>query len=76
MNNDSSSPQQAESSITSEENQVTHLALINDEEQYSLWPSTKEIPLGWKTVYSGTQKSCLEYIESEWTDMRPKSVRS
>jgi MbtH protein len=48
----------------------------NDEHQYSLWPADREPPRGW--VVSGpvgSRSDCLDYIRSEWTDMRPKSLR-
>ena len=50
--------------------------LRNDEEQYSLWPAAKEIPAGWISVEGPTSKErCLAFVESNWTDMRPKSLR-
>jgi MbtH protein len=50
--------------------------VINHEEQYSIWPADREIPLGWNTVgKSGTKQECLDYIEEVWTDMRPLSLR-
>ncbi len=50
--------------------------LINDEEQYSLWPAGKEIPAGWSSVFGPDSKeACLAYVEEHWTDMRPKSLR-
>ena len=50
--------------------------VLNGEEQYSVWPVKKEIPLGWRSVeVSGTKEKCLEYIDSTWTDMRPLSLR-
>ena len=50
--------------------------LINHEEQYSIWPDWKAIPCGWSdTGVLGSKKSCLEYIEKVWTDMRPLSLR-
>ena len=50
--------------------------LLNDEEQYSLWPDDREIPSGWREAgKSGTKAECLAYIEEVWTDMRPKSLR-
>ena len=50
--------------------------LVNDEEQYSLWPEFKDPPAGWKAVGPIADKaSCLEWIEENWTDMRPKSLR-
>ncbi len=49
--------------------------LINDEDQHSLWPTFADVPPGW-TIVHGPQnrRSCLDYIEEHWTDMRPKSL--
>ena len=53
-----------------------YMVVINHEEQYSIWPEYKEIPLGWKAVgKSGPKAECLEYIKEVWTDMRPLSLR-
>ena len=50
--------------------------VMNHEEQYSIWPAHKELPLGWNAVgRSGSRKECLDYIEEVWTDMRPLSLR-
>lgn len=50
--------------------------VVNDEEQYSLWPHDKELPSGWQAVGAPQSKaSCLDQIEKTWLDMRPKSVR-
>lgn len=50
--------------------------VINTEEQYSIWPSYKQIPLGWEAVGEPRIKAdCLAYIEKNWTDMRPLSLR-
>ncbi|MGW7072636.1 MbtH family protein [Streptomyces sp. NPDC054855] len=52
------------------------LVLMNQEEQYSLWPSYIEVPQGWRTVLEETDRDiCIEFIEKNWTDMRPKSLR-
>ena len=52
------------------------LVLINDEEQYSLWPAFKAVPAGWRaTGPRGDRKTCLDWIEQAWTDMRPRSLR-
>jgi len=52
------------------------LVLINDEEQHSLWPSFADVPAGWKVVYGEADRAaCLEFIEKNWTDIRPKSLR-
>ena len=50
--------------------------VINDEEQYSIWPKDRELPAGWRAVgVEGSKQECLDYIEETWTDMRPKSLR-
>jgi uncharacterized protein YbdZ (MbtH family) len=50
--------------------------VINDEEQYSIWPEQREIPLGWRAVGSSAPKAqCLARIQEVWTDMRPLSLR-
>ncbi len=55
---------------------MQYKAVINHEEQYSIWPADRENPLGWKDAgKQGTKAECLAYIESVWTDMRPKSLR-
>jgi len=52
------------------------IALINDEEQYSIWPAKKDIPAGWKAVdFSGSKTEVSAYIDKHWTDMRPASLR-
>jgi len=49
----------------------------NHEEQYSIWPEYKDIPAGWTAVgKSGKKQECLEYIQENWTDMRPLSLRT
>lgn len=50
--------------------------VVNHEEQYSIWPSYKELPAGWRAVgVQGKKAECLDYIEQTWTDMRPLSLR-
>ncbi|HEY2236955.1 MAG TPA: MbtH family protein [Candidatus Angelobacter sp.] len=51
------------------------LVLINHELQYSLWSSFLEVPAGWTPAgVRGKKKECLEWVETNWTDMRPKSL--
>ncbi|WEO94729.1 MbtH family protein [Streptomyces sp. FXJ1.172] len=51
------------------------LVLVNDEAQYSLWPSFAEVPAGWTVAHGeDTRQACLDYVEAHWTDMRPKSL--
>ena len=50
--------------------------LVNDEEQHSLWPAFAEVPAGWRVVFGEESRAaCVEYVEKNWTDMRPKSLR-
>ena len=56
------------------------LVLVNDEEQYSLWPSFADVPSGWTVVlgapHGKVRDSALLYVEQNWTDMRPLSLRA
>ncbi|MFJ3084592.1 MbtH family protein [Streptomyces halstedii] len=53
----------------------TFVVLRNGEWQYSLWPEFAEVPAGWDVVKGvGARAECLEYIENNWTDMRPRSL--
>ena len=58
-----------------EDEAATYMVLINDEGQYSLWPSFIDVPLGWSVTHPGdSRQACLDYINQHWTDMRPKSL--
>jgi MbtH protein len=59
-----------------EDEPATYKVVVNDEEQYSIWPADREIPLGWSDAgKSGGKAECLEHINQVWTDMRPLSLR-
>lgn len=50
--------------------------VINLEDQYSIWPTFKDIPPGWREEgKTGTKEECLNHIKEVWTDMRPKSLK-
>jgi MbtH protein len=52
-----------------------YLVLVNDEGQHSLWPAFAEVPAGWLVAFGeDSRAACLEYVEQNWTDMRPKSL--
>ncbi len=58
------------------EDTTIYAVVVNDEEQYSIWPADRERPLGWHDAgFEGPKHECLEYIKEVWTDMRPKSLR-
>lgn len=59
-----------------EEDLTIYKVVMNDEEQYSIWPADRENPLGWRDAGKvGPKAECLAYIEEVWTDMRPLSLR-
>ncbi|MET8569918.1 MbtH family protein [Streptomyces sp. NPDC004783] len=58
-----------------EDENGSYLVLVNAEGQHSLWPSFAEVPAGWERVFGeDTRQACLDYVERNWTDMRPKSL--
>jgi|ERR1700689_523056 uncharacterized protein YbdZ (MbtH family) len=58
------------------EDTTIYKVVVNHEEQYSIWPDYKDLPLGWTQVgRSGLKSECLAYIDETWTDMRPLSLR-
>jgi MbtH protein len=51
------------------------LVLVNDEGQHSLWPEFAKIPQGWILVFGVADRaSCIDYINDNWVDMRPRSL--
>lgn len=58
------------------EDTTIYAVVINHEEQYSIWPDYKDMPLGWKSVgKTGLKADCLAFIKEVWTDMRPLSLQ-
>lgn len=58
------------------EDSTVYAVVVNHEEQYSIWPADRDLPLGWKSVgKTGSRQECLAYIKEVWTDMRPLSLR-
>ena len=50
--------------------------VVNDEEQYSIWPAARPLPAGWRAQGPrGPKAVCLKHIDEVWTDMRPLSLR-
>lgn len=53
-----------------------YAVVVNDEEQYSIWPEGRDLPAGWRRDgFAGAEDECLAYIDETWTDMRPASLR-
>jgi uncharacterized protein YbdZ (MbtH family) len=55
---------------------ATFVVLINDEQQHSLWPPFADVPAGWRVIYGEASRGeCLDYVERNWPDIRPRSLR-
>jgi MbtH protein len=62
--------------VADEDNDTTYQVVVNQEEQYSIWPSDKTLPAGWQAEGTiGSKQTCLDRISVVWTDMRPRSLR-
>jgi MbtH protein len=60
----------------SEDDSQEFRVVVNHEEQYSIWPADRDVPAGWREAgMRGAKADCLAYIDREWTDMRPLSLR-
>ncbi|MGJ6965339.1 MbtH family protein [Streptosporangium sp. G11] len=54
---------------------ASFLVLVNTEGQHSLWPAFADVPPGWEIAHGeDSRAACLAYVESSWTDMRPRSL--
>ncbi|MGN7158185.1 MbtH family protein [Dietzia cercidiphylli] len=50
--------------------------LVNEEAQHSLWPTFADVPLGWEVVFGAAPRGeCVEYVQENWTDLRPRSLQ-
>lgn len=59
-----------------EEDGTLYVVVVNEEQQYSIWPADRSPPLGWHEAGKrGPKAECLDHIEEVWTDMRPLSLR-
>lgn len=59
-----------------QEDTTVYKVVVNHEEQYSIWPSYRDNPLGWRDAGKvGTKQECLDHIGEVWVDMRPLSLR-
>jgi MbtH protein len=58
-----------------EDEDANYFVLINDEGQHSLWPIFADVPDGWAVIFGEDKRqTCLDFIEKNWTDMRPNSL--
>ncbi|MBO9489822.1 MbtH family NRPS accessory protein [Endozoicomonas sp. G2_1] len=57
--------------------ELRHNVVQNLEEQMSVWPENMKLPDGWYVVGVAMKyQECLDYIETQWLDIRPLSQRS
>ncbi|WP_424215827.1 MbtH family protein (plasmid) [Streptomyces sp. BI20] len=53
-----------------------HRVVLNDEQQYAVWPADLPVPAGWRPEgFEGTREECVERVDLVWVDMRPASLR-
>lgn len=58
-----------------EDPEGSYYVLVNGEGQHSLWPSFVDVPAGWTVTFGvADRQACLDHIEANWTDLRPKSL--
>lgn len=61
------------------ENQVSepsYQVVVNNEEQYALWPQHLTIPDGWRNAgKNGSKDECLAFVKEVWSDLTPLSLR-
>jgi MbtH protein len=43
-----------------------YAVLVNDGQEYSLWPAATAPPPGWQVVLTGSRTTCLEHIDRAW----------
>lgn len=62
--------------FSEEEDKTLYKVVVNQEEQYSIWPVDRENPPGWiDEGKQGPKEECLSHIQEVWIDMRPLSLR-
>jgi len=60
----------------SEDREDIYRVIVNNEEQYSIWPADREVPAGWNDAdKSGPKEEVLEYIKQIWLDSAPDHIR-
>ncbi|MFI7367607.1 MbtH family protein [Streptomyces sp. NPDC050149] len=58
-----------------EDPEATYHVLVNGELQHSLWPAFADVPEGWTVALADSgRQACLDFINEQWTDMRPNSL--
>ncbi|MDP3819887.1 MAG: MbtH family NRPS accessory protein [Burkholderiales bacterium] len=51
---------------------ATHQLIVNDQEQFAVWPATRRVPNGWRPVgRTGTRESLTEYLREILVETLP-----
>jgi MbtH protein len=59
-----------------DDERIVYRIVVNQEEQFSVWPTNLSVPAGWREEGTvGAKGECLTRINRLWTDMRPLSLR-
>jgi MbtH protein len=52
-------------------------ALVDDEDQRSLWPTFAEVPAGWQmAVTKGARQQLPDHAETNWSDLRQRTLHA
>ncbi|SNQ52015.1 Antibiotic synthesis protein MbtH (modular protein) [Frankia canadensis] len=66
----------ATGAATTTEHEQRYQVLINQEEQYALFPEGLPAPRSWVPAgFSGTEDECIAHVDAHWADTRPLSLR-
>lgn len=51
---------------------ATHQLIVNDQEQFALWPVARQAPAGWRSIgRTGTRESLTEYLREILVETLP-----
>jgi MbtH protein len=51
---------------------ATHQLIVNDQEQFAVWPATRRVPGGWRAAgCTGTRESLTEYLREVLVETLP-----
>lgn len=55
---------------------ATHQLIVNDQEQFAVWPATRRVPAGWRPVgRTGTRESLTGHLREILVETLPAPQR-
>ena len=55
---------------------IPFVIIINEQQQHSIWQETLTVPAGWSPIQEPmSRQKCMNWLERNWTDLRPQSLR-